>query len=273
MIIDAHAHACGTYYRPENILRSLDQNGVDKVLLCPGLIDDEKNHRLPNLAAIFRKRDLMPAVNVLIRRLSGAVPAATLAQRNEYVHTLAGQNPQRILQCYWTDPAAPDALETLKRHHRAWSFKALKAHQGPSRFSASSETMDAIARFAGEEKLPFLIHLYGRQDVRDFIHLVRHNRNTVFIVAHLIGLELLLKAEPGILRNVYWEISPPALISDKRVLKAINHFGAQRVVLGSDTPYGLRNLEKNLHRLERMSLSAIERNLVLGDNMRSLLGL
>ena len=273
MIIDAHAHACGGYYRPENILRALKDTGVDRVLLCPGLIEDEKNRRLPNLAAILRKVDFMPAFNILIRRLNRSTPAAALDRKNEYVYTLASQNPTRILQCYWADPTAPDALETLKRRHRSWSFKAIKVHQSCSRFAANSENMDAIAQYAGINKLPFLIHLYGKQDVSDFIHLIQHNQNTVFIVAHLIALERFMKAQPKIFRNVYWEISPPPLISNKRILKAINHFGAHHVVLGSDTPYGRHNLQKNIQRLERMNLSTIERELVLGGNMKNLLGL
>lgn len=273
MIIDAHAHACGDYYRSENILRILDQTGVDGVLLCPGLIEDEKTRGLPSLAAIVRKVDLMPAVNKLIRVLNPPSARAPLEQRNETVHDLARKNPGRIMQCYWIDPGAPDALQALKHYHSTWSFKAVKAHQCTSRFAANSESMDDIARFAAENKLPFLIHLYGRQDVGDFIHLVRHNPTTVFIVAHLIGLERCIKADPRIFGNVYWEISPPQLLSKKRVLKAINHFGAHRVVLGSDTPYGRRNLEKNIRRLKEMNLSAIERSLVLGDNMKALLGL
>jgi predicted TIM-barrel fold metal-dependent hydrolase len=273
MIIDAHAHACGGFRRAENILETLDRLGVDRVLLCPGLTDDEKNWSLLNLAAVLRKKDLMPAVNGLIRLLNRPIPRETLAERNEYVHTLARQNPKRILQCYWTDPADPDAPEILKRDYQRWAFKSVKAHQCLSRYAANSENMDAIAGFAGENNLPFLIHLGGRKDMRDLIHLVRHNQDTVFILAHLIGLELCMKAEPRIFRNVYWEISPPQLLSVKRVLKAVNHFGAQRVVLGSDTPYGRRNLQKNIRRLERMNLSSIERDLMLGNNLASLLAL
>jgi hypothetical protein len=36
MIIDGHAHACGGYLTPENIIKTLDNSGTDKVVLVPG---------------------------------------------------------------------------------------------------------------------------------------------------------------------------------------------------------------------------------------------
>jgi uncharacterized protein len=39
MIIDSHAHACGPYLKGENIVKLLNETGVDKVVLVPGELD------------------------------------------------------------------------------------------------------------------------------------------------------------------------------------------------------------------------------------------
>ena len=52
-MIDGHAHASGDLLTTEGILRALDAQGVDKVVLVPGQRQSAKNLRLPNLAQRF----------------------------------------------------------------------------------------------------------------------------------------------------------------------------------------------------------------------------
>ena len=40
MIIDGHSHACGKYLTAEGIIKTLDENGVDKVVLVPGELNN-----------------------------------------------------------------------------------------------------------------------------------------------------------------------------------------------------------------------------------------
>jgi predicted TIM-barrel fold metal-dependent hydrolase len=55
--------------------------------------------------------------------------------------------------------------------------------------------------------------------------------------------------------------------------KALRHFGAQKIVLGSDVPYGKNNLWLNLERVKALPISDEEKKLILGENLRNLLGL
>jgi CMP-N-acetylneuraminic acid synthetase len=54
----------------------------------------------------------------------------------------------------------------------------------------------------------------------------------------MIGLEEFIKYSKGI-ENIFFDISPAALVSTHRIYKAINHFGADSVILGSDTPFAI----------------------------------
>ena len=111
-----------------------------------------------------------------------------------------------------------------------------------------------------------------QQEVRALIDYIRTHPTPIFILAHLFGLEEYIKADLQ-LDNVYFEISPPPLISIKRLVKAIDYFGAQKMIFGSDTPYGKENLRVNLQRIHGLSISEEEKHCMLGSNVQKLLHL
>jgi len=271
MIIDGHAHSCGIFYRVENIIKVLDDLGVDKVVICPGLVNDEKNQNLPNLAKWFRRIDLMLFVNRIIKVIHNfAKSKESLIKRNEYVYHLASQYPDRIIQFYWINPNEPNALANLEDKYSQWKFKGIKVHQPSNYFSFNNPVLPDIAHFAAQNKLPFFIHLYSKNDVRDFILFSQKHQPTNFIIAHLIGLELFEKQkiqQP----NLFFDISPALLISEKRILTVIKLFGAEKVLLGSDTPFGKFTLKNNIERIMRLGIPQEQIELVLGKNMEFLL--
>lgn len=273
MIIDGHAHSCGVFYRAENIIKILDELRVDKVVLCPGFVNDETNQNLPNLAKCLPNKDLMIFINRIIKLIHNLSKSKqSLIERNQYVYHLANQYPDRIIQFYWINPNEPDVLQELKSKFAQWQFNGIKVHQPSDYFSLKHPILHDIARFAAQNQLPFFMHLHSKNDVRDFIQFVQQHSATNFITAHLIGLELFDQQQIK-LSNIYFDISPIPLISDQRILKAIKLMGAERILLGSDTPFGKSNLKKNIERIRRLSISAEQKELILGKNMQSLLGL
>lgn len=273
MIIDGHAHSCGIFYQAENIIKVLDKLGVDKVVLCTNFENNDKNQFLPNLAKWFPGSDLMLPMNRIIRLINKiASSKSKLMSGNEYVFDLASQHPDRIIQFYWIDPNQTNALVNLKEKFFLWRFKGIKFHQPSAPFRFDNPVLHEIARFAAEQQLPFFIHLYAKKDVENFIRFAPIHPKTNFIIAHLIGLELFEKRQVR-LPNLYFDISPTPLISDKRILKAINLFGAERILLGSDTPFGKDNLKKNIERVNRLPKTTEQKELILGKNIESLLEL
>ena len=67
MIIDGHAHACGDYLTPTSIIKNLNKTGADKVVLVPGELNSKMTYRLPNLAEIFPKRNVVKFFNSIIK--------------------------------------------------------------------------------------------------------------------------------------------------------------------------------------------------------------
>lgn len=269
MIIDGHAHACGEFCKAETIIPILDRLGVNKVVLCPGPLNQEKGYGLPELKKISGKTDFMLGVNRIISLINRRSSTDFLPEGNAYVYSLQRKAPDRIIQFYWADPNTPNLETELDEKYQAWGFKGIKLHQCFQKFNSGSGIYP-IARFAGEKGIPVLIHLLSSKDAMELTKTAQKYPETNFIIAHLIGLNLLLEHGRN-LDNLYFEISPTPLISSERIYQAISAFGADKVILGSDTPYGKDNLQKNIKRVNELKITDHEKELILGENLHRLL--
>ena len=101
---------------------------------------------------------------------------------------------------------------------------------------------------------------------------VNNNPSTKIIVGHLFGLKEFINYGSQ-LSNVYFEISTPQLVSEQRLLLAINHFGADRILFGSDVPYGINNQKLNIDRIKNLNISEVEKTKILGNNIKGLLNI
>ncbi len=165
----------------------------------------------------------------------------------------------------------PEILSEVEKHHREWKFRGIKVHQCWESFTFHSSRFEGLAAYARENRLPIFIHAGTKRDVRALIEFIRRNPQTRIIIAHLYGLELYMQCGAD-LENVYFEISTPQLISLERLNKALLHFGPERIIMGSDTPYGRENLRLNIERVDALPISEGEKQLILGKNVEHLLG-
>ena len=273
MIIDAHAHACGIFLNGKDIIEILDANRVDKVVLVPGELESTKNYSMPDLAARFPNTDVVILTNLLTKVVIGVSGTAKQIEAgNDYVYSLAAGFPERIIQFYWIRLSLPDPIQILERDFERYGFKGIKIHQCWESFRIGDDAFIQVAEWAASKHLPVFVHLFSKGQAAQLAKYIREHEKPVFIIGHLFGLERYIEA--GIeSRETYFEISSPALVSRKRIEKAIEVFGANRVVLGSDIPYGRDNLKANLARVGNLDISDKEKDLILGENMKKLLSL
>jgi predicted TIM-barrel fold metal-dependent hydrolase len=267
MVIDGHVHAAGKFANTEQITKVLDKLGVDKIVLCPSL----KN----NTQLKTPKRISIPAVSSTDKyfllnhlcRLSYKFLLRDQGDGNAFVQSLVQQHPQRIIQFYWLNPQGWGSIQQLDGVLEDWSIKGIKLHQACDPFRNDSSEMHQVAGFAGERQLPIFIHPYSKREVGSLIGLARSYPKTNFIVAHLIGLEI-VAGYASDLTNIYYDISGGDVINPERLEYALETFGAERLILGSDEPFG--SLENSLARVRRLNISEAHKELVLGENLRTL---
>jgi len=93
---------------------------------------------------------------------------------------------------------------------------------------------------------------------------------TNFVLAHCIDVDVMAKLPR--LDNLFFDTSPPDLVSVRQIRTALDHAGADHVLLGSDTPYGRDNLRRNIEKMRRLGgLTEADRDRVLGGNLHALL--
>lgn len=271
MIIDAHAHACGAFLKGENIVEILDANLADKVVLVPGELGSDKDYSILELGAWFPNTDVIWFTNLATKMVIGITGAAKkIEPGNDYVFSLAKEYPERIIQFYWVRLSQPGALEKLERHYEEYGFKGIKLHQCWESFRVDSEIFYQVADWASTKDLPIFVHLFSKRQASRLAKFIKEHPGAIFIIAHLFGLERYVAANITT-KNVYFEISTPQLISTRRLLNAINHFGANRIILGSDTPYGVNNLKRNIERVKTLNITSEQKDMILGGNIKNLL--
>ena len=274
MIIDAHAHACGEFADPKKLTEILDNLGVDKVALCPGLKGHISAPTPPNIPIsaikqhpLYGRCFINPGIrfnyNFLLREKQDG---------NEFVYSLAKEQPDRIIQIYWLNPRKQDFITKLKKDLEKWHFKGIKLHQVCTPFKSDGMEINDIARFCGEKRLTLFIHPWSDRDVLKLLNLAKNYPGTDFILLHLIGLEAVAE-QVKYTRNIYYEISPFSYIKENRLKFAIDNLGADRIVLGSDTPWDKDSLKNNIARVDGLSIADIEKEHILGGNIMDILKL
>ena len=273
MIIDGHAHACGDLLSTNGILRVLDASNADRVVLVPGEHESTKTYRLPSLARWIPSQEVASLTNAMTRlvvRMKGLTD--NLEADNEKVFRLRCEHPDRIIQFYWTLLRDGFDADRVGTHLREWAFQGLKLHQCWDRFSIPGKAFQAAARFATENGLPIFIHLGGAGQATALARFAAEHPETTFVVGHLYQSGRFIRFGKPV-PNVYFDLSCPDLISHKRLGRTLSHFGADRLMLGSDSPYGLDNLARNIRRIRTLDIPESEKDLILGGNMARLLGL
>ena len=91
--------ACGKFLTAESIIKILDDNGVDKVVLVPGELNSKSEYSLPDIASVFPGHNVVKITNYMTRfvmMLTGKVK--DIPAGNEYVYGLKTVATDRIIQ-------------------------------------------------------------------------------------------------------------------------------------------------------------------------------
>ena len=102
-----------------------------------------------------------------------------------------------------------------------------------------------------------------------FIDTANRFTDTVFVVAHMIDSTSMINRLTN--NHVFFDLSAPQLYSLDILKKVIRAYGAEKLLLRSDSPYGNNNIDKIIKRLKRMHLSEHDINRICGENIKCVL--
>ena len=191
---------------------------------------------------------------------------------NNFIHKKCAQNPEFL--GFGTLHPDLDDFEKEISHILSLGLKGIKLHPEFQEFSLDSPK--ALSMFSAiGNKLPVLIHLgdsrYDTSSPRRFANALNHTPSLLAIGAHLGGytawnesLSLLVGR-----KNLYFDTSSSLPFLDKSfAVQIIKEHGADKILFGSDYP--MWDHAQELERFLALPLNEIERELILGQNAKSL---
>ena len=269
IVIDGHAHACGEYLTVKEINRKLDAANVDIVLLSPGQYGSKTTYGLKKLAEINPLEDVVSKINRTISLMIPLIGAIRQIPRgNEYVYQLKSALPRRVKQCYWVTRAN---WGSVQQDYERMHFDALKFHQCWQNFNFEEDFFKKTVEWASEKKLPVFIHIRNLKQMEKLIIFICMHPEAIFIIGHLYGVELFVKEDIKYFKNTYFDLSNFHFVSKERTMLAYEHFGADQLLMGSDTPYGKQSLEQTVQQISQMRIPLEDRERILGLNLAKLL--
>ncbi|MGL5616725.1 MAG: amidohydrolase family protein [Sarcina sp.] len=173
--------------------------------------------------------------------------------------------PNNVVNAYWANPLEDDCLEKMERFYTLREFKMVKLHQCWTPFEIYCSGSIEIIKWASDKKLPIFIHLFSDKEVSGFVEVANRFKNTTFIIGHMIGFTTMSASLEN--ENVYFDISAPQLYSENILKSAIDKVGCERLILGSDSPYGVDNIDKNIRRLRKLKLTDSQIISICGENI------
>lgn len=286
--IDAHAHLDERMLRVPQMLAQMQERGVDRVVLIP-CMNDPLPHTPKALLWTVRRLLCSP-----LHRVAGAIHRSTMTDDgnlklsgkryriysrpdNATVAEALAAHPEHFLGWIFLNPRLPDHLEELERWRQVPGFVGVKLH--PHWHDWPIELALPIARRCEALGLPILIHLgFGAGGRWQVLADACPKLRLVFAHAGIPHFQRMWHGIAGD-RRLFLDVSSPYL-DEGLVREAVRAVGAERVLYGTDAPYGFVDPVHQgydygaiLGWVQRLPNRAVEIERMLGDNVLELLSL
>jgi len=189
---------------------------------------------------------------------------------NESILKAVRKYPKRLLGYAAINPwYGEEAVKEVERRINRDGMIGLKLHVSHTRINYHSSLYDPIFEEASDLGVPVLIHCYDGGASADRVA-AKHPK-VKLILGHMGGadwFDAILVAERH--RNIYLEICS-SIVERGMIESAVRRVGAERVLFGTDMP--LLDPVVSLSKVLDAEISESEKDLILGENMRKILGL
>ncbi len=216
VIIDAHNHIGvdveGVVQAPRSLLRKMEQAAVDRCVIFP---------------------------------FNEIKPGKAFSMANDYIARVVAAHPRHFIGFARTDPNDPTASEEIRRAVKTLGLKGLKLHPRSQLFDASDTHVAPVLEECAKLKIPVLFHSgYAYSPIPPTIAQVADIFPELIILMGHMGCSEVC-TPTGVAEaihvarsndNVYLETSRVMLTSC--INRAVRAIGEDRVIFGSDTPYG-----------------------------------
>jgi len=264
-IIDAHAHAAREYSTAESIRGMARQYSIENIVLCPSPKNNLDLKEPPNFP-FLRSPSSIYLLNRMLRMAYRSFK--DFGDGNQYVYELKNEVPNIVVQFLWVNPLDPQHIENLEQNVRKYGVKGLKLHQAWNPFMIDAKEFNQVVEIARAKKLPIFIHLYSKNETQKLLRFIGNNQDVTFIVAHMLGLDTFNEKRHHF-PNLYFDTSGSERVRGEDILEAINLFGHEHVIFGSDTPYA--KIGDQIRKIEFLHLTDNVKEHIFRQNAKRIL--
>jgi uncharacterized protein len=161
---------------------------------------------------------------------------------NNLVRKAVEKYPDRLLGCYWPNPHEEDAAGKVKTSLTEWGFKGIKLHPLFQAFLPNDDIVHPIMEEAKQARVPVLIHT-GHSPFSlpwSVGELAESFPDVKIVMLHMgDGHGVYMEAAINVakrLSNIYLETS--RMPNGSKIREALSTVGKDRVIYGSDIPFG-----------------------------------
>jgi predicted TIM-barrel fold metal-dependent hydrolase len=284
-VIDAHAHLEERMLDIPHMLEQLAARAVDRVVLIPAM-NDPLPHTPERLISALRRLMRSPlhpvarAINAATITKSGdlklgsKIYAIYRSPDNATVARAIKEHPDRFMGWIFLNPLAGDGPEDVDRWREIPGFVGVKLHPHWHGWPIAGAL--PIARRCEELGLPILIHLgFGERGAWRVLADRCPKLRMMFAhcgMPHWDRMWHEIRDE----KRLWVDVSSPYLDEDL-VRDAVAVLGPDRVVYGTDAPYGFHADDGSYDYgeikgwVERLPVASAGVDKILGDNVRELL--
>jgi predicted TIM-barrel fold metal-dependent hydrolase len=268
MIVDAHAHAAQKYANATSIIATIKENNIDKVVLCPSPKNNQQLKEPPNIP-IMKNPNGIFLLNKMLR-FAFAYFIKDNGDGNQYINKIREEIPNSVIPFIWVNPLSKEHMESLEGNIAKYHAKGIKLHQCWNAFKIDGPEFAQLMGAANSHNIPIFIHLYSKKDAIVLGRIADKNRSTNFIIAHMLGLDVFQEYGKK-LENIYFDTSGSERVREEDIQLAINNFGYEKVIFGTDTPYA--DIQTQINKINRLKLKGIEKEHIMGKNIQRILSI
>jgi len=283
MIVDAHYHLDERIEPLDRLIDQMDRHGIDHVALIPSMNDPVEfkgiaamaGALLPTLLMGRWRRLGLRSYNSSVNRegrlsLLGKTYRIYDLPNNEDVAQALRSHPDRFYGWIFVNPVSADPISELDKWAGTPGWIGVKSHPFWHRYAVSE--LDDVAAYCEDKNLPLLVHLGGDHDRGDYRFLPdRHPRLNV-IYAHA-GVPFYREVWDYASNkdNVFVDLSNPLYVDDRVRTEVVKELGAKKCIHATDGPYLGADQGSMLEKVDRLALSASEKDRILGENLMDII--
>ncbi len=241
LIIDAHNHiggpdkGDGMSQNADEITARMDAAGID-------------------IAVVFPFNDMDPGIS--------------FSRSNDWVHEAVIRNLNRLVGFARLDPNFGNKAVSEARRCLEKGLSGIKLHPHSQKFSIDNMTVYKIAQFINDERpdRPILFDNGKPTSPNKLIgDLAETFPDVTFILGHMRGGDFI--EVTAAYDNIY--IQTTGVLQVDIVQQCVDELGADRVMMGSDSPY--HSMEEEVAKVESLQLSEREKQLIFSGTAKKVL--